>query len=320
MNSKERVTAAVRLQEVDAIPSGFSYHFPKGNEYGDAGVNIHMDFFSNAGTDICKIMNDSRIPSMSNVKTAADWKDVRALSLNDPCFARQIDMQKRILDKMDPTRFSMGTLHGVVACCRHATSEGYTFEQTREIMCAHYRENKQPITDAFKRMADSLSLLARAYVDSGLDSVMYASLGAEKQYFTDEEYAQLVEPLDKQIMSVFKSSPKCISFLHMCKENLNMERYRSYAEYADAFNWGVYETDFSLEKGRELFGGKCVWGGLANRSGVLVEGSLKQLEEEVKRIVKDYGRKGFILGADCTLPTDIDHQRVRTASEAAHKC
>jgi len=318
MNAKERVIAAVKLQEVDAIPSGFSYHFPKGNEYGDAAVNIHLDFFRHSGADIQKIMNDNRIPSMSTVKTAADWKDVKSLSLSDPCFARQIDLHKRLLEKMDPNCFSLGTLHGVISCCRHATSDGYTFEQTREIMCAHYRENKKPITDAFKRMADSLTRFAEAYVETGIDGVMYASLGAEKHYFTDEEFAELIEPLDKQILSVLKNS-KSISFLHICKENLNMERYKDYVDYADAFNWGVYETDFPLEKGRELFRGKCVWGGLANRSGVLVEGTLEELEADVKKIVEGYGRKGFILGADCTLPTDIDHNRVKAAVDAAHR-
>ncbi len=320
MNAKERVIAAVNKQEVDAIPSGFSYHFPKGNEYGDAGVNVHMKFFNETGGDILKIMNDNRIPSMSNVKTAADWKDVRSISLSDPCFARQIDLMKRLMDKVDPAYFSMGTLHGVVATCRHATSEGYTFAQTREIMCAHYRENKQPITDAFKRMADSLSRFAQAYVSVGLDGIMYASLGAEKQYFTDEEYADLVAPLDQQVMNVIHNSKNCISFLHMCKENLGMDRYRSYADYADAFNWGVYETDYSLEKGRELFGGKCIWGGLENRSGVLVDGSTEQIEAEVKKVVDGYGRTGFILGADCTLPTSLDHKRIKAAVDAAHKC
>jgi uroporphyrinogen decarboxylase len=320
MNAKERVIAAVRLQQVDAIPSGFSYHFPKGNEYGDAGVNIHLEFFRNSGGDIYKIMNDNRIPSMSTVKTPQAWDDVKSLSLKDDCFARQIDMTKRILDELDGSHFTMGTLHGVLSSCRHATSDGYTLHQTREIMCAHYRENKQPVKDAFRRMADSLCLLAEAYVATGIDSVMYASLGAEKHYFTDEEYAELITPLDKQVMSVVQDSKDCISFLHICKENLNMDRFASYTDYAEAFNWGVYETDYSLEKGRALFKGKCVWGGLANRSGVLVDGSLEQIAEEVKGIVAAYGRKGFILGADCTLPTDIDHKRVLAAAEAAHRC
>ena len=54
-------------------------------------------------------------------------------------------------------------------------------------MCTHYRENKQPITDAFRRMADALSEAGRKMIRLGLDGVMYASLGAECQYFSDEE-------------------------------------------------------------------------------------------------------------------------------------
>jgi uroporphyrinogen decarboxylase len=277
-----------------------------------------MKFFEDSDADICKVMNDNRIPSMSRVKTAADWKDVRSLNLSDPCFARQVDLNKRLLDKMDPSRFSLGTLHGVVSCCRHATSDGYTFEQTREIMCAHYRENKGPITDAFKRMADSLVLLAEAYVQAGFDGVMYASLGAERHYFTDEEFAELIAPLDKQILSVLQGAKNCVSFLHICKENLNMDRYKSYLDYADVYNWGVYETSFTLEQGRELFAGKCLWGGLANRSGVLVEGTHEEIARDVKNIIQSVGRTGFILGADCTMPPDMDHRRVKAAVEAAH--
>ena len=38
MTKKERVTAAIRGEEVDKIPSGFSLHFPKESAFGDAAV------------------------------------------------------------------------------------------------------------------------------------------------------------------------------------------------------------------------------------------------------------------------------------------
>ena len=319
MTPKERVIAAIKQQEVDGIPSGFSYHFPKGQEYGDAAIEAHLKYFRETQADICKIMNDNRIPCMSGVKTAADWKDVRSLPIDETVFVRQFELVERLLEKMDPNYFSLGTLHGVVAAMRHATSDGYTFEQTRELMCAHYREDKQPITDAFKRMADSLTRTAEKFVTMGLDGIMYASLGGERHYFTDEEFAELVEPLEKQILSVLNQS-SCYTFFHMCKENLNMNRYESYVDYADVFNWGVYETDFSLEQGRELFKGKTIWGGLKNRSGVIVDGTLEEIGDEVRRIVKDFGRKGFILGADCTLHTNAPHERIFAAEDAAHHC
>ncbi|MFR2985507.1 MAG: hypothetical protein ACLTMD_05415 [Clostridium sp.] len=31
-------------------------------------------------------------------------------------------------------------------------------------------------------------------------------------------------------------------FLHICKDQLNMDRYKDYGPYADVVNWGVYEA------------------------------------------------------------------------------
>ena len=317
MNAKQRVIAAIEQREPDAVPVGFSSHFPKGFESGETAIDAHMRFFTETDADICKIMNDNRIPVMSHVRTASEWKDVRTFSLEEDFVQRQLELTKRLLEKMDPQKFSLATLHGVVAGCRHATSEGYTYGQTRELMCAHYRENKQVVKDAFRRMADALSVYGQKFVELGMDGVMYASLGAEKQFFTDEEYAELVAPLEKQVLQAIREVGGYV-FMHICKENLGMQRYAGYADYADVFNWGVYETDFSLEEGRKLFEGKTIWGGLANHSGALIDGTMEDIDKEVDRVIGSFGRKGFILGADCTLPTGLDNARILRAVNAAH--
>ena len=109
-------------------------------------------------------------------------------------------------------------------------------------------------------------------------------------------------------------------FLHICKDGLNMERYRDYAPYADVVNWGVFEVPYDLEKGRELFGGKTLMGGLPNRHGVLVDGSDAGIEAEVRKVISDFSRKGLILGADCTLATEQDLNKVRLAARTARSC
>ncbi len=319
MNAKDRVIAALEQREADAVPAGFSCHFEKGNEYGDAGVAAHLAYFSATGGDISKIMNDNRIPTMSAVKTPAAWKEVRGFSLEEEFIRRQFELTRRILEKADASRFMMGTLHGVVAACRHATGAGYTYEETRRLMCAHFRENKQPVKDAFCRMADSLSKVAEQFAALGLDGVMYASLGGERQYFTDEEFAELVAPLDRQVLLAIRAAG-ARPILHICKENIGMNRYESYVNDVDAFNWGVYETSFPLEEGRKLFKGKTIWGGLANRSGVLAEGTPGEIGAAVQKLIGQFGAKGFILGADCTLPASLPPENIRAAVEAAHGC
>ena len=64
----------------------------------------------------------------------------------------------------------------------------------------------------------------------------------------------------------------------------------------------------------------CPWrrggGGLDNH-GVLVEGSLEAIRQETLKIIEAMGKRGFMLGADCTVPGEIDWARLRAAVEAA---
>lgn len=59
-------------------------------------------------------------------------------------------------------------------------------------------------------------------------------------------------------------------------------------------------------------------GGFDNtEQGVLYRGSRTEIEEETRRILSSAGRTGVILGADCTVPKDIDSQRFNWVREAA---
>ena len=170
--------------------------------------------------------------------------------------------------------------------------------------------------DLDKARNDLSMNVAKAYIEAGLDSVYYASLGGEYEFFTDEEFAKWIKPFDIQVMKAIKEAGG-YCFLHICKDHLNMERYRDYAPYADVVNWGVFEAPFDLEKGKELFQGKTIMGGLPNRHGVLVDGTKEEVEAEVKKVIREYGRKGLILGADCTLATEQDLDKVKAAVLAA---
>ena len=48
--------------------------------------------------------------------------------------------------------------------------------------------------------------LSQKYIEMGLDGVYYAALGGEKHYFTDDEFAECIEPYDKQILRAVKEA------------------------------------------------------------------------------------------------------------------
>lgn len=319
MTKKERVIAAIEGREPDKIPSGFSLHFPKEVAFGDAAVDTHIRFFEESDTDILKIMNENLVPYMGEILHGSDYQMVREMTLDDPFMQDQITLVKKILERCDRSAFLLGTLHGVTASSIHPLEKmdpSYTYDGVREKLCQLLREDKDTVLAGMQRITDVMCDLAREYIRLGVDGIYYAALGGETRFFTDEEFEQYIKPFDLQIMKIIhEAGGYC--FLHICKDKLNMERYRSYGAYADVINWGIYEAPFSLEEGKELFPGKTIMGGLPNRHGVLVDGPKEAVREEVHKVISQFGRTGFILGADCTLATEQDMGLLRAAVEAA---
>ncbi len=317
MTKKERVIAAIEGRDTDAVPACFSMHFPKEVNHGEAAVREHLAFFQQTDTDILKLMNENLIPDMGPIQAPEDWKQVRSMSMHDDFMVRQMELAKRVLDESDASAFRVGTLHGICASSIHPIEHRYGYKQVREMLCEHLRRNKAPVLDAMKRITDVLCQLGRSYVEAGMDGVFYASLGGEHHFFTDEEFAEYIEPFDRQILQAIREAGG-YTILHICKENLNMERYAGYADLSDVVNWGVYEAPCSLSRGRELFQGCAVMGGLGNHPGdVLVDGPADAIRQQVQQAIQQAGRTGFILGADCTLPTGTRYENIRTAVEAA---
>ena len=317
MTKKELVQKTLNGQIEEAVPSSFSIHFGPDYRYGDAAVRKHLEFFRDTDTDIIKIMNENLFPSNPGVKTSEDFNRIGPFTRKSEFIVHQTDLVKAILDKTGGDSFSVCTIHGASFSFVHTMRPQYqALEEIRRVQVGLYRENPQPYLDAKKRIAEGLSLLVQSVLEAGCDGIYYAALGAEKDMFTAEEFEVEEAPFDKLVMQTAKEMGKTV-ILHMCKKKLEMERYASYAPYVDVVNWGIYENNISIEEGERIFPGKTILGGLENRSGIIVDGSLEDIREEVHRLRREMKGKKFILGADCTLGSDLPVERIRTATEAA---
>lgn len=318
MTKKQRVLAVLRAEEPDRVPVGFSLHFSEDKNAGEEGVRSHLAFFRETDTDIVKIMNENLVPAQGTIKRPEDWDCIESVGRETAFIREQVDFTKAILGQYSGDGYSLGTLHGITASSIHPIERAYGYDGSRTILTEHLRENERPVLDAMARIAEGMCQLVRGYKDAGVDGIYYAALGGESRWFTDEEFARWIEPFDRLILSEIRRAGMGV-FLHICKDGLNMERYRGYGELCDVVNWGVYEAPLALEKGRELFQGKVLMGGLPNRSGVMTEGSREQLVREARRLIGQMGPAHYILGADCTLPTEIPYERIRWVAEAARE-
>ena len=171
MKKRDRVFAAIRGEEVDHVPCGFSLHFPPECASGDAAIEAHLRFFKETDTDIIKIMNENLVPDVGEIRTAEDWKKIPSYSMKDGFMQKQMELTEKILAKADPNAFSLGTLHGICASAIHPIEARYGYEGTRERMCAHLRE-LQKVCASWQRATKSLDwtvfIMRRSAVRDGI--------------------------------------------------------------------------------------------------------------------------------------------------------
>ena len=96
------------------------------------------------------------------------------------------------------------------------------------------------------------------------------------------------------------------SLMRSSREENIMEHSQQVALFAHAL--AVIDT--------ELFGGKPVCGGFA-QAETIYTGTREEITAEVAKYLDEAGQVGVMLGADCTVPTDIDDERLEWVRQAA---
>lgn len=317
MNKRERVLAALAGKDLDRVPSGFWLHFPHGYEKGDAAVNIHKDYFKKTGIDLFKVMNENLLVDDPSITKASDWSHIKPFNKNDPGIQNQIELVKRLADALNGEAVMLATIHGVVASISHVLGGGSLFDSNKGkgklVQVAHLRENQSGMKAGFEAVTEILTYLTEECLKAGADGIYYAALGGETYTYTDDEFMEYIKPADFQILKAAEGRT-CFNVLHMCKDSLNLKRYIGYP--GEVINWGIYEHNPSLIEGRNILGDKVILGGIDDRAGVLVSGTEDDIREAVFSVLDTVGTHRFILGADCTLPTEIDYSRISCAVEA----
>ena len=134
----------------------------------------------------------------------------------------------------------------------------------------------------------------------------------------NEIYKEIIAPSELKVLEAANGA-KGHNILHICGyegARNNIELFKDYP--AQVVNWAVGPEGISLAKGRNIFGGRTVLGGFENgKDGLLYTGTKKAIQEKVREIIADNGTQGLIIGADCTIPSDINHERIEWVREAA---
>jgi uroporphyrinogen decarboxylase len=162
-------------------------------------------------------------------------------------------------------------------------------------------------------------LFVNGCIDAGIDGFYHSTQGGESNRFEGSSiFDECIKPYDLYLMEAIDHSCE-FNILHICDyegEYSNLTPFLDYPGHVVNASLKLGEQYISPKIISEMFGRPSM-GGL-DRHGIIITGSEKEIQTEVKRICKNSPNK-FILGADCTLPSNINWQNIRTAIHTAHQ-
>lgn len=317
MSKRERVFNLLEGKEIDRTPVGFWLHFPEESHHGNAAIRAHLDFMEQTDTDILKIMNENILyDGESHISCLDDIKKFKGFSRKDQIFKDQMEIIKRIRDAAGEKYPIVATIHGLVASAFHETGYAGNYTSMGYGLALFCRECPNEMKKVFETVAESLMEFSDCSLEAGAEGIFYAALGGEKNFFTDNEFEEFVAPYEKMVYDHIKKTAK-FDILHICKSNINFNRYT--ALHPTIVNWGIYGNDFSLTEGSRLFSDSIVLGGFPDRHGVLVDGTETEIRNHTKNALEEMKGKRFIVGSDCTLPTEISYPRINLVVKAVEE-
>lgn len=317
MNEKERIYNLLEGKPIDRTPTGFWLHFPESMHHGDAAIKAHLKFMEQTGTDIMKVMNENLLyDGESRILSTADLDKFRGYSRKDKIFVDQMDIIKRISDHVQGRYPVLATIHGLIASVFHGTGFAGNYATMGYCLSVFNREQPQKMKRVFEMYTDSLIELVDCSLEAGADGIFYAALGGESKWFFHDEYMEYVSVHEQRLYQHIKEKTP-FNVLHICKSDIDFDRFTVLDPAV--VNWSIYHNQVSLTEGAKKFPGSIILGGFQDRSGVLVDGTEEEIEAHARKIMKEMEGKPFIVGADCTLPTEIDPKRIRSVVNAVKK-
>lgn len=280
----------------------------------------HRKFKEDFEPDFVKIMTDGLffLPyDYDAIETIDDLKNLKPLPEDHPFFEKNIELVKGVreifgkdillfFNEFSPFNqllLGLGKIGGFSGL---------------KIIKEFLTEDASAVAAALDVIAEGLNVLTRKVVKEGLADGIYLSVNNPNRSVPAEIYKEFIAPSEKKVLET-ANKQSADNILHICGYAGNKNILSVYRDYpASVINWAVHAEGLGLKEGKEYFKDKAVIGGFDNvKEGLLYSGTKEEIEAYVESLLDDAGREGIIIGADCTVPSDIDIERLKWVREKA---
>ena len=309
MNKRDLVLSLLdKDKKQEKIPAAFFLHFDENYHRGQAAIDKHLEYFRYTGMDIVKIQYENVFPVVPEIQTPDDWGK---MPLHGKDFYQdQLNIVEGLVKAAKEEALIIMTLYSPFMCAGHASGRQIT---------AHIKENPEKAKKGIEIVTESLMIFVKECIKLGVDGFYHSTQGGEINTFEDKAlFTECVKPYDLVLMEEINRS--CIfNILHVC------DYHDGYDDLAPFLDYPGHVVNCSLELGDgEVSGeeiskmfGRPFMGGI-DRKGAILTGSKDDVKSAVTAACSNRPDK-FFLGADCTVPSEVDWDNLKTAIDTTHE-
>jgi uroporphyrinogen decarboxylase len=308
-NKRDAVLALLdRKARQKYIPAAFFLHFDPSCHFGQAAVDKHLEFFRQTGMDFVKIQYEQKFPTIPKIQRPEDW--TKMPSYQRDFYEPVLSAVGGLVKAAKKEALVLVTLYSPFMCAGHTTN--------LPMLTAHLEENPEPVRKGLEAITGSLMLFIRECIRLGVDGFYTSTQGGEAGRFRDPRtFVESVKPFDLVLMNeVNRSCP--FNILHVCDYQgpySDLSPFVDYPGHVVNCNPQLTTGKLAWKEVATMFNRPCMGG--MDRHGVIVSGSKADIANAAEQALRE-ASSPFMLGADCTLPSDIPWENIRTAIQAAH--
>jgi uroporphyrinogen decarboxylase len=335
MNKREWVLKAMHNEETDKIPVGFWYHYLQ-DELQDGladpslieqNISGHKKFYSEYQPDFLKIMTDGFFlyPNeiFARAERVSELRGIKPLGEKHPWIEAQVEFAKTITGLFGKEVLCFYNIFSPVTTFRFVR-QGRLGKRADDLLARFTGEDPKMVKQALDTAAQDLGCLARRVItEGGADGIYFSTQDPEG--LDGEAHKKAVIPSDLSVLEEANragntKAPGALNLLHVCGYDGHRNDLPHYRDYpAQVINWASVCEKVPLAEGKKLFHDKPVIGGFDNTAGSLLftmdEAAVKA---ETRRLIAGAGRRGVILGADCTIPRNTETRRLNWVRDACN--
>ncbi|HYK91564.1 MAG TPA: uroporphyrinogen decarboxylase family protein [Acidobacteriota bacterium] len=293
----------------DYVPAAFFIHFDKAFHFGQAAVEKHLEYFKYTDMDFVKIQYERTFPPIPDIKQPGDWKKIPRYGLD--FYEPELEAVKGLVKGAKAEALVLVTLYSTFMCAGHTAG--------MPLLTAHLHENPEQVKRGFEVITESLMLFVKECVRLGVDGFYASTQGGEAGRLRDPGlFKEYIKPFDLRLMNEINRACT-FNILHVCDYHgpyADLSPYVDYPGHVVNCNPQLTASRLTWKEISRMFKRPCMGG--MDRHGIIVSGSKGEIKSAVERELSE-ASSPFILGADCTLPNDVQWENIRAAIDAAHK-